>query len=119
MVPDIVKIIDVEGANPRPGWADSYSADGSCHMQTTFDHGIGDVEVETPQGTMTISELYELLGPGPDSTGHPLYNDIQCGNGPPHPGNNGGDESTCPGLVEYDSDGCGQIGPLWDLSELE
>lgn len=85
-------------------------------MQTTFDHGIGDVEVDTPQGSMTIRELYDALEAGPGSEGQPLYNDIQCGNGPP---NTEDDEVDCPGLVEYGRAGCGQIGPMWDLSELE
>lgn len=114
---DIVQIIDVVGDVPGgERWADSYSVGDKCYMQTTFDHDIGDVEVDTPRGTMTINALFDALEPGPGSEGRPLYNDIQCGNGPP---NTAGDEVDCPGLVEYGRAGCGQIGPMWDLSELD
>lgn len=111
-----MKIIPVEGADPGTGWHDSYSVGNKCYMDTNFDHGIGNVEVDTPQGRMKIIDLYEMLAPGPGASGHPLYNDIQCGNGP---ANNAADETECPGLVEHGRDGCGQIGPKWDLSELE
>ncbi|CAM9537598.1 unnamed protein product [Sphacelaria rigidula] len=114
--PDIVKIIDVVGANPRDSWADSYSVGSRCYMQSTFDHGIGTVEVDTPLGPRTIKELFDLLEPGPDSSGRPLYNGIRCGNGP---ANDAQDEIDCPGLVNHGRAGCGQIGPVWDLSELE
>eukprot|EP00752_Nemacystus_decipiens_P004288 g3917.t1 len=55
---------------------------------------------------MTIRTLFGLMGPGPGAEGRPLYNDIQCGNGPV---NNARDEPRCPGLVEYGRAGCGQI----------
>ncbi|CAN0305003.1 unnamed protein product [Ectocarpus sp. 6 AP-2014] len=113
---DIVKIIEVPGANPGgAGWADSYSVGSKCYMSTTFDHGIGEVLVDTPIGDMKISDLYDMLEAGPGSAGRPLYNDIQCGNGP---ANDAADETECPGLVMEGEAGCGQIGPKWDLSEL-
>lgn len=112
---DIVKIIPVEGANPGRGWADSYSVGDKCYMDTTFDHGIGDIKVDTPKGVMTIEELFKEMGPGPGRGSHPAYNDIQCGNGPP---NDAPDEVECPGLVDEGEAGCGQIGPMWDLSGL-
>ncbi|CAM9807322.1 unnamed protein product, partial [Pylaiella littoralis] len=117
LVPDIVKIIDVVGDDPRgASWADSYSVGGVCYMQSSFDHDIGDVKVETPLGAMTIKALYDLLPDGPSSHERPLYNDIQCGNGP---ANTAPDEARCPGLVEHGRAGCGQIGPMWDLTVLE
>lgn len=116
---DIVRIIDVEGVVPGgASWSDSYSVGSKCYMQTTFDHDIGEVVVDTPQGPMKIEELFDLLEPGPGSQDRPLYNDIQCGNGPTN-SHQILDEILCPGLVEYGIEGCGQIGPLWDLSELE
>ncbi|CAM9258580.1 unnamed protein product [Ectocarpus sp. 4 AP-2014] len=116
---DIVRIIDVEGIVPGgASWSDSYSVGSKCFMQTTLDHDIGEVVVDTPQGPMKIGELFDLLEPGPGSQDRPLYNDIQCGNGPTN-FHNILDEILCPGLVEYGIEGCGQIGPLWDLSELE
>ncbi|CAM9467044.1 unnamed protein product [Ectocarpus sp. 12 AP-2014] len=116
---DIVRIIDVEGVVPGgASWSDSYSVGSKCYMQTTFDHDIGEVVVDTPQGPMKIGELFDLLEPGPGSQDRPLYNDIQCGNGPTN-SHQILDEILCPGLVEYGIEGCGQIGPMWDLSELE
>ena len=44
------------------------------------------------------------------------YNDIQCGNGPP---NDAGDETECPGRIEYGAEGCKYIGPLWDFSGVD
>ena len=117
-VDDIVQIIPVAGDNPRgASWADSYSVGDECFMYTNFDHDIGDVVVDTPMGSMTIRDLFDELGPGPGADGRPLYNDIQCGNGPPN-SHRINDEINCPGLVEFGPDGCGQIGPMWNLSEL-
>ncbi|EEC42872.1 predicted protein, partial [Phaeodactylum tricornutum CCAP 1055/1] len=97
--PDIVAVIDVVGGVTPNGrsWADSYSFGNKCYCATTFDHDIADVLVETPQGWMTIRQACELLGPGPGIEGRPVYNDIQCGNGPP---NNAGDEHVCPGRTD-------------------
>ncbi len=102
-------------------WADSYSVGDQCYCETTFDHGIADVVVETPVGPRTVREVCDAIGPGPGSEPagedpRPLYNDIQCGNGPP---NDASDEVDCPGRVDIGREGCGQLGPLWDLSVLE
>ncbi|MEL6984424.1 MAG: hypothetical protein AAFO29_18505 [Actinomycetota bacterium] len=112
--PDIVRVINVVGRNPGgDGWKDSYSVGDQCYCATTFDHGIGTIQVNTPAGTKTVREVCEKLGPGPGSQGRPIYNDIQCGNGP---ANDAGDEDDCPGRVDIGRDGCGHIGPTWDLS---
>lgn len=50
------------------------------------------------------------VGAGPGSTGRPIYNDVQCGNGP---ANDAGDEDYCPGRVDIGKEGCVQIGPTW------
>ncbi|TCI04644.1 hypothetical protein EZV61_01310 [Corallincola luteus] len=34
---------------PKKNWADSYSSNGKCYCASTFDHGIGDYKVATPQ----------------------------------------------------------------------
>ncbi|MEM6928580.1 MAG: hypothetical protein AAF602_16710 [Myxococcota bacterium] len=99
--------------DPGPGWADSYAVDGRCYCDTTFDHAIGDVIVETPRGPRTVRAICDAIGAGPGADGHPAYNDVQCGNGPP---NNAGDEDWCPGRVDQGRDGCCTIGPRWDLS---
>ena len=126
--PDIVKVIEVIGCDPGEGWSDSYSVGDQCYCETTFDHDIGDVEVETPVGTRTVRQICDALGPGPGSEGRPVYNDIQCGNGPPNSARGiqcaenqpegQGDEHFCPGRVDIGREGCGHIGPKWDLSEL-
>ncbi len=120
--PDIVEIRDVPGR--RPGgrsWADSYSVGSRCYCESTFDHSIGPIMVDTPVGRRTVRQVCDAIGPGPGSRGtggepdRPLYNDIQCGNGP---ANDAGDEDDCPGRVDIGREGCGHIGPRWDLSVL-
>ncbi len=112
--PDIIRVDDVVGRVPGGrGWADSYSVDGRCYCESTFDHNISDIPVETPVGTRTVRQVCDAIGPGPGSEDRPLYNDIQCGNGP---ANDAGDEDDCPGRVDIGPDGCGHIGPRWDLS---
>jgi hypothetical protein len=61
---------------------------------------------------MTVREVCELLGPGPGRADRPVYNDVQCGNGPP---NDHGDEVPCPGRVDHGQEGCGYIGPKWNF----
>lgn len=117
--PDIVKVItSVNGdVNPGSGWHDSYSVGDRCYCQTSFDHNIGPVEVNTPLGVKTVLQVCELLGPGPGSSGRPKYNDVQCGNGP---ANNAGDEDLdqCPGRTDIGAEGCGQIGPVWNFDSV-
>ena len=105
--------------NVRVSFSDSYSDGGSCYCSiSTFDHGIGNVVVNTPLGILTIRQLCNILGDGPRGPiGRPLYNDIQCGNGPPNNIING-DEGDCPGRVEYGSSGCSYIGPQWNFTSL-
>ena len=120
--PDIERVITVAGRDPGGrSWADSYSVGDRCYCETTFDHDIGDVMVDTPVGPRTVRQVCEAIGDGPGSEPagedpRPLYNDVQCGNGPP---NTAGDEDDCPGRVDIGREGCGHIGPRWDLSALE
>jgi hypothetical protein len=102
-------------------WSDSYSVGNSCYCESTFDHGIGDMNIMTPlsKSPMTIRQVCDLLGPGPGSTNRPKYNDIQCGNGPPYNSTmRASDEIPCPGRVEYGIDGCKYIGPKWNFKPL-
>ena len=100
--------------NARASFADSYSDGDACYCSiSTFDHGIGDVVVETAMGMLTVRQICQMLGDGPGPTGRPLYNDIQCGNGPP---NDAGDEDDCPGRVEYGREGCAYVGPTWNFT---
>lgn len=110
---DNTAILDVRGeARVQPTWLDSYSFNGSCYCQSTFDHAIGDIIVAVGSSNRTVREVCALLGPGPGRENRPIYNDIQCGNGPP---NDAGDEDTCPGRVDHGREGCGYIGPRWQL----
>ena len=108
-------LADVE-REPGSGWADSYSVNGKCYCDSTFDHGIGEVMVDTPDGKKTVREVCEAIGPGPGAEGNPVYNDIQCGHGPP---NNAGDEDWCPGRVDQGKSGCCTAGPRWDLQAVD
>ncbi len=107
---------DVQGQPGGIGWADSYSVDGRCYCASSFDHNIGGIEVDTPAGSRTVMEVCEAIGPGPGIEGNPIFNDIQCGNGP---ANDAGDEDWCPGRVDQGEAGCCVAGPRWDLSVFE
>jgi hypothetical protein len=113
---DIVYIADIDEDDilkkPGNGWSDSYSVGDECYCETTYDHEIADIEVETSAGTMTVYEACTLIGPGPGSDDRPVYNDVQCGNGP---ANNAGDEDYCPGRVDLGKEGCVEIGPTWKI----
>ncbi len=106
--------VPAHAVNPKADWKDSYSQDGQCYCYTTYDHGIGSLLVDTPQGEKTVREVCEAIGPGPGVDGNPIYNDIQCGNGP---ANNVGDEDpgVCPGRTDLGADGCLLTGPTWNL----
>ncbi len=112
--PDIVMVVDIPESDilrsPQSNWVDSYSVGDECYCETTFDHNIGDILVDTAEGTMTVFDACEAVGPGPGSAGRPLYNDVQCGNGP---ANDAGDEDYCPGRIDIGKEGCVQIGPKW------
>ena len=101
----------------RAGWADSYSAGGECWISSTFDHGAGNLVVNTPAGRMTVRELARRMGPGPGRGNNPVYNDVQCGRGP---ANNAGDEdrNVCPGRVDQGVAGCRVFGPTWNLPRI-
>ncbi len=119
--PDIVStldtpLVDILYAPDAKWWGDSYSVGDQCFCDTTFDHEIGGVQVDTPLGTMNVEQACELVGKGPGSDGRPRYNDVQCGNGPV---NGTVDEGFCPGqinVVGTDEErrlGCNNIGPTW------
>lgn len=105
------------GVVPRTNWFDSYSVNGRCYIDSNFDHGIGDKVVDTPVGPRTVRQVAEKMGTGPGRADNPIYNDVQCGNGPP---NDAGDEDydQCPGRVDMGAEGCSIIGPKWDLEAL-
>eukprot|EP00039_Didymoeca_costata_P031696 m.35965 g.35965 ORF g.35965 m.35965 type:complete len:1480 (-) comp8995_c0_seq2:86-4525(-) len=109
---------------PELSWADSYEVDGRCHCDTTFDHGIGDIEVCTAQGVKTVVEICnkikEKYGEG-STTNRTYYNTVNCGHGPAND-NSKGDEDidSCPGMVNpsFAPRGCQLRGVPWDLDDL-
>ena len=104
--------------NPNPRvYRDSYSVGNRCYTLPGLDHGVSTTVVDTPFGRMTVAEVANLIGPGPGLGNNPVYNDVQCGNGPP---NNFGDEDAgvCPGRVDQGRAGCGIIGPTWYFGDL-
>jgi len=100
---------------PGPNWSDSYSHNGQCYCASTFDHGAGNLRVATPEGVKTVRQICARIGPGPGVRGNPVYNDVQCGHGPP---NNAGDEHVCPGRVDMGAAGCNIKGPTWNLTRF-
>ena len=112
--PDITRILDIPRSPrvPRDNYSDSYSVGDRCYCETNFDHDLGPIRVDTPVGNITVREACDIIGPGPGSEGRPVYNDAQCGNGPP---NTAIDEVQCPGRVDLGRDGCNQAGPLWNF----
>ena len=113
---DITRLADIAPEEilraPRAGYLDSYSVGDRCYCESNFDHNISDLRVDTPVGNITVREACDIIGRGPGPDGRPVYNDIQCGNGPP---NDAGDEDYCPGRVDIGREGCIQIGPKWNF----
>jgi hypothetical protein len=105
-------------------WASSYSVGTECYCQPNYASSIGDVRVPVPANiksssgisltSLTVREICTRLGPGPGSRGRPLYNDIQCGNGP----RDSADERECPGRTEYGAGGCNFLGPKWNWMKI-
>lgn len=90
---------------------DSYSVGDRCYCHILIGFEGAGTMIETPHGSMAARDVCKLIGPGPGSIGRPMYNDIQCGNGPQI---GLGDEKYCPGRVDRGRAGCGVIGPKWN-----
>ena len=108
---------------PASGWKDSYQANGFCWCNTTYDHNLDEIDKVSyviNGKKRNIRDICEELTNHPDyvaySNGMPPYNDIQCGNGP---ANTASDERGCPGRTDMGQEGCGIIGPNWDIDWLE
>lgn len=112
-----------DGQNPGgKSWADSFQANGLCWCDSTFDHDLNDINQVsfTINGVKrNIEDICDELKNHPlvrdYQSGDPIYNDIQCGNGP---ANTAIDETQCPGRVDLGRDGCSEIGPRWDIEWL-
>ncbi len=100
---------------PAVSWKDSYSVGNQCYCVTTYDHGAGTIMVDTPAGAKSVEEICETIGAGPGVGSNPVYNDVQCGNGP---ANDAIDEVLCPGRVDLGKNGCAVTGPTWNLDQF-
>ncbi|WP_025742285.1 RICIN domain-containing protein [Aquimarina pacifica] len=105
-------------------WADSYQANGLCWCESTFDHGLDDVNSISfvINGVKrNIEDICDELKNHPSfrasASGDSFYNDIQCGNGPAN-NDSRNDETYCPGIVTNGNEGCTVTGPTWDLAWL-
>jgi len=96
---------------PKSAWADSYSVGDVCYCDTNYDTGINSTFSKTPVGILSVPQICTLLPPGPGREGRPVYNDLQCGNGPGREPDE--QPQHCPGRVDHGVEGCGVIGPLW------
>ena len=108
----ILSVQSAHAVTPGVNWKDSYSVGNQCYCDTTYDHETADIIVATAQGNRTVRQICERIGPGPGADGNPIYNDVQCGHGPP---NNAIDEVLCPGRVDSGKEGCQVKGPTWNL----
>ncbi len=103
-------------------WSDSYSVGGQCYCDTTFDHALGNIKVDTQQGQKTVRQVCSAIknkyGTGP-AANRVYYNTAQCGHGP---ANNAPDEAACPGIPvsvsNYTGAGCQLKGATWNLNDL-
>lgn len=105
----------------RTNWSDSYSVDGQCFCDSTYDHGIGTVSLDTPGGTKTIREICGAITSkyGQGGRDRVYFNTIQCGHGPT---NGFDDEARCPGYpsndLNYSGPNCQARGATFNLDRL-
>ena len=103
-------------------WSDSYSVDGQCYCDSSYDHGLRNVFVDTPDGRMSVPDvcaaINDRFGNG-RQTGRTYFNTVQCGHPPL---NNANDERVCPGIPRgrgnYTGDRCDESGATWNLNAV-
>lgn len=107
---------------PHPSWMDSYQANGKCWCDSTFDHNIGNKTVKINGTNYRIQDVCDELKKHPGHRNRqgndPIYNDIQCGNGPANDHKDFRDEDWCPGRIDIGTAGCFNKGPKWDMNWL-
>ena len=123
----VVTYTPIKGTNePEPlgiNWMDSYLANGKCFIESNLSYEIRNTKVSTSIGNITVEDANKYLRNDPDfrlrQRGDPIYNDVQCGNGP---ANDAGEEDNiggCPGRVDLGRDGCAVVGPEWNFSFIQ
>ncbi len=108
-------------------WNGSYSAEGQCYCVGVVDEGVKNTIVPTPIGGQTVSQVCQRIGAGPGLSfdsgqyNHPVYEDAQCGHGPPAAqvtSSSAAANTQCAGSLDglgQDSASCQAIGPEWDV----
>lgn len=117
-------IPDVPTPTTPQVWTDSYSVDGQCYCDSTYDHNVGEIIHPTPLGDKTVvqicTDIQDKLGFGAQS-GRVYYNTVQCGHGPVNQ-HKVYDEWTCPGIPigvgNYTGPRCFETGARWNLDAV-
>ena len=117
--PDVVN--GVRTQRNKTAWSDSYSVDGQCYCDSSYDHGLNRISANTPVGSKKVTEICAEIkrkfGEGRRS-GRSYFNDIQCGHGP---ANDARDETDCPGIADgnrYSGPRCFEKGSKWNLDRV-
>ena len=103
-------------------WQGSYSANGQCFCSGEVPATLASKIVPTPIGGQTIKQVCAKVGEGPELQkqaglfNHPVYEDLQCGNGP-HAASSQKRDAACIGSLDGGFDSCVPIGPEWDLKQ--
>ena len=121
MISGIRVSLPIRGTNltePKVEWANSYLVNGRCFIDSSLKNGVGDMQVDIGEhGTKSVMEIEAILKSQPNyqkrRPDSPIYNDIQCGNGPASNDEHEYYDGGCPGRVDLGILGCTNIGPTW------
>jgi len=111
--------VDPLGVN----WMDSYLANGKCYIESNLSYDIRNTKVSTSLGNITVETVNKYLRSDPDfrlrMRGDPIYNDVQCGNGPASKTGEEDNIGGCPGRVDLGHAGCAVVGPEWNFDFVQ
>ena len=98
-------------------WSDSYAVGDQCFCDSSFDHGLNAMSVETPQGMKSVRQICADIRAnfGNGGLDRTYYNTSQCGH---PPANNAPDEANCPGIIGGSAADCLRRGATWNLDRL-
>lgn len=113
--------VPVAQADTIPPWVGSYSANGDCYCSEDIPASLSGRIVPTPVGGQTLAQVCRRLGDGPGLSlqdgrfSHPVYPDMQCGNGPAV---SFASPDTCQGQTALPADQgeCNGTGPVWNIA---
>ena len=123
----VVTYTPIKGTNESEplgvNWMDSYMANGKCFIESNLSYKIRDVRISTSIGNITVAKANEYLRSDPDfrlrERGDPIYNDVQCGNGPAIDTGEEDNIGGCPGRVDLGRAGCAVVGPEWNFNFIQ